>query len=75
MLFQGVPGLPQNDRTRQIKVVEMRICDKCKKKLKNGDGNVHIDLGFPFEYDLCKKCEEKFLFHVNDFFEFTEYDK
>lgn len=53
----------------------MKLCDKCKKVLKNGDGNVHIDLGYTFIYDLCKKCEEKFLLHVDDFFELTEVKK
>ena len=53
----------------------MRVCDKCKKPLKNGDGNAHIDLGTSFTYDLCRKCQEKFLLHVDDFFELTEVDK
>ena len=46
----------------------MRICDKCKKKLRKGDGNSHIELRYSFTYDLCSKCEEKFLFHVDSFF-------
>lgn len=46
----------------------MRICDKCKKKLRKGDGNYHIELGYSFTYDLCQKCKEKFLLHVDSFF-------
>lgn len=46
----------------------MRICDKCKKELKKGDGNSHLDFGDPFIYDLCRKCEEKFLVYVDTFF-------
>jgi hypothetical protein len=47
----------------------MRICDKCKKTLRKGDGNSHIELGYSFTYDLCHKCEEKFLLHVDSFFD------
>ena len=46
----------------------MRICDKCKKELRKGDGSSHIELGNPFTYDVCAKCEEKFLLHVDSFF-------
>jgi len=46
----------------------MRICDKCKKELRKGDGSSHIELGYPFTYDVCAKCEEKFLLHVDSFF-------
>lgn len=37
----------------------MRICDKCKKPLRKGDGNSHIECGYPFNYDLCKEREKK----------------
>lgn len=50
----------------------MRICDKCKKKLRKGDGNSHIDLGYAFTYDLCTECEKKFLLHVDSFFDEKE---
>lgn len=53
----------------------MRICDKCKKKLRKGDGNSHIELGYCFTYDLCCKCEEKFLLHVDSFFDTKEIDE
>lgn len=53
----------------------MRICDKCKKMLREGDGSSHIQLGHPFNYDLCHKCEEKFLLHVNLFFNTKESDE
>lgn len=46
----------------------MRICDKCGKKLSEGDGSSHIKLGCMFTYDVCKKCEENFLLHVSSFF-------
>lgn len=46
----------------------MRICDKCKKELRKGDGNSHIELGYAFTYDICAECEEKFLLHVDSFF-------
>lgn len=46
----------------------MRICDKCGEKLHKGDGSSHIDLGYSFIYDVCEKCEEKFLLHVSSFF-------
>ena len=50
----------------------MRICDKCKKELRQDDGNTHIELGYAFTYDLCTKCEEKFLLHVCQFFDEKE---
>ena len=50
----------------------MIICDKCKKTLREGDGSSHIQLGYPFNYDLCQKCEEKFLLHVDSFFNTEE---
>lgn len=53
----------------------MRICDKCKKKLHKGDGNSHIELGYCFTYDLCCKCEEEFLLHVDSFFNTKEIDE
>lgn len=53
----------------------MRICDKCKKPLRKGDGNSHIELGYSFTYDLCPKCEEKFLLHVDSFFNTKESDE
>ena len=53
----------------------MRICDKCKKELRQGDGNSHIELGYAFTYDLCTKCEEKFLSHVSQFFYKKESEK
>lgn len=53
----------------------MRVCDKCKKPIKNGDLNAKIDLGHPFIYDICKKCREKFLLHVDDFFVTKEDEK
>ncbi len=53
----------------------MRICDKCEKKLREGDGNYHIQLGYPFNYDLCKECEQKFLLHVDSFFNTKESDE
>ena len=46
----------------------MRICDKCKKELSKGDGNSHIDLGYPFIYDLCVECGQKFFLYVDSFF-------
>ena len=46
----------------------MRLCDKCNKKLHKGDGSSHIDLGYPFIYDICSECEQKFLSHVASFF-------
>lgn len=46
----------------------MRICDKCGNKLREGDGNSHIELGYAFTYDVCAECEEKFLLHVKSFF-------
>lgn len=46
----------------------MRICDKCGKELRKGDGSSHIELGYAFIYDVCEKCEEKFLLHVDSFF-------
>lgn len=56
----------------------MRICDKCKKELRRGDGSSHIELGYAFTYDVCLHCEEDFLLHVDSFFnkkESTEADK
>ena len=53
----------------------MRICDKCKKKLRKGDGNSHIELGYSFTYDICAECEKKFLLHVDSFFNTEENDK
>lgn len=53
----------------------MRICDKCKKELRKGDGNAHIDLGYPFIYDLCAECEQKFFVHVDSFFNTKKSDK
>ena len=50
----------------------MRTCDKCGKKLRKGDGNSYIELGYGFTYDLCHKCEEKFLLHVDSFFNTKE---
>lgn len=46
----------------------MRICDKCGKALRKGDGSSHIELGYAFIYDVCEKCEENFLLHVSSFF-------
>ena len=46
----------------------MRICDKCGKKLYEGDGSYHIQLGYPFTYDVCEKCKQNFLLHVSSFF-------
>jgi hypothetical protein len=46
----------------------MRICDKCGKKLREGDGSSQIKLGYPFNYDFCVDCEQKFLLHVSSFF-------
>jgi len=46
----------------------MRICDKCKKELRKGDGSSHIELGYPFNYDFCVNCEQNFLLHVSSFF-------
>lgn len=46
----------------------MRICDKCGKKLREGDGSSHIKLGYPFNYDVCEECEKNFLSHVSSFF-------
>jgi hypothetical protein len=53
----------------------MRICDKCKKELRKGDGSSHIELGYLFTYDVCAKCEEKFLLHVDSFFDTKESDE
>lgn len=53
----------------------MRICDKCKKKLRNGDGSSHIELGYSFTYDICAECEQKFLLYVNSFFNTKEIDE
>lgn len=53
----------------------MRICDKCKKELRKGDGNAHIDLGYPFIYDLCAECGRKFFLHVDSFFNTKKSDK
>lgn len=53
----------------------MRICDKCKKKLRKGDGNSHIELGYNFTYDICAECEKNFLLHVDSFFDTKESDK
>ena len=50
----------------------MRICDKCKKELRKGDGSSHIELGYSCTYDRCRKCEEKFLLHVDAFFDTKE---
>lgn len=46
----------------------MRICDKCEKKLREGDGSSYIKLGYPFNYDVCEECEQKFLLFVSSFF-------
>lgn len=46
----------------------MRICDKCAKKLREGDGNIHIEFGLGFNFDICHECEEKFLLHISSFF-------
>lgn len=46
----------------------MRICDKCKKELRKGDGSSHIELSYSFTYDLCQQCEQKFLLYVDSFF-------
>lgn len=46
-----------------------------KKTLRKGDGNSHIELGYCFTYDLCPKCEEKFLLHVYSFFDTKEIDE
>lgn len=53
----------------------MRICDKCKKKLRKGDGSSHIELGYAFTYDVCRECEENFLLHVDSFFDTKESDE
>lgn len=47
----------------------MRICDKCEKILREGDGSSNINLGYMFTYDLCSKCKEEFLLHVCHFFD------
>jgi len=39
----------------------MRLCDKCGKKLRECDGSSYIQLGYSFNYDVCKDCEKKFL--------------
>lgn len=46
----------------------MRLCDKCGKKLREGDWNSNIKLAPEFTYDLCLECEQKFLLHVDSFF-------